>query len=79
MLVKVKENIVVAPRCRQIVLGRLESEKEQSPSTGFCGASSDTYRGNSPRACAITSRVEHTGTFSVTSQHSHTETAVVRT
>ena len=29
-IVKAKENIVVAPRCRQIVLGRLESEKEQS-------------------------------------------------
>jgi hypothetical protein len=29
-LVRSKENIVVAPRCRQIVVGRLESEKGQS-------------------------------------------------
>jgi len=29
-LVRARENIVVAPRCRQIVLGRLESEKAQS-------------------------------------------------
>jgi hypothetical protein len=29
-LVRATENITIAPRCRQIVLGRLESEKEQS-------------------------------------------------
>ena len=40
------------------------------------GASSDTYRGNSPRACAITSRVEHTGTFSGDITDSRTETGV---
>jgi len=29
-IVRARENIVVAPRCRQIVLGRLESEKEKN-------------------------------------------------
>ena len=29
-LVRARKNIIVAPRCRQIVLGRLESEKERS-------------------------------------------------
>ena len=53
-------------------------ERAESPSTGLRGASSDTFRGNSPRACAIKSRVESStqGPFRVTSQHSRTETGV---
>ena len=29
-LVRAKENVIVAPRCRQIIVGKLESEKEES-------------------------------------------------
>ena len=35
-LVRARENIVLAPRCRQIVVGRLESEKEQSLPSPVC-------------------------------------------
>ena len=35
-LVKARENIVLAPRSRQIAVGRLESEKEQSLHSLFC-------------------------------------------
>jgi hypothetical protein len=36
LLVRARENFVVAPRCRKIVVGRLESEKEQSLPSLVC-------------------------------------------
>jgi hypothetical protein len=42
-LVKSMENITVAPRCRQIILVRLESEMEQSTFVSLYRTSSDSY------------------------------------
>jgi len=76
-LVKAKENIVVAPRCREIVLGRLESEKKQSPPPLVCVEPAQIpIEGILP--ARVLSRVELNTqeTSQVTSQNSHTETGV---
>jgi len=60
-LVRARENIVVAPRCRQFVVGRLESEKEQSLPSLVCVQLAQIPIEGKP--CAITCRVERTRTF----------------
>ena len=75
--VKAKENIVVAPRCRQIVLGRLESEKEQSLARLVCVEPTQIPI-NGILPARVLSRIESSThePSRVTSQHSGTETGV---
>jgi len=56
-LVRARENIVLAPRCRQIVVGRLESEKEQSLPSLVCVEPAQIPIVGILSACAL-SRVE---------------------
>ena len=42
-LVRARKNIVVAPRCRHIVVGRLEFDKDQTPFVCLRTASSNSY------------------------------------
>jgi hypothetical protein len=55
-LVKANENITLAPRCHQIVVGRLEAEKDQALPLLVCGTSPNSYRGNPSRSGTQSSR-----------------------
>jgi hypothetical protein len=42
-LIRTTENITVAPRCRQVVVAKLELEKGQKPPTNLCRNGSNSY------------------------------------
>jgi hypothetical protein len=56
-LVRAKENVVVVPRCRQIIEG------EKTPFTHLCGTRPHTDRGNDPSESAYSSRGDPARTF----------------
>jgi hypothetical protein len=64
-LVKARENITLAPRCRQIIVGRMEGRMiKLFPLSCVCGTSPNSCRGNFSCSGTQSRRAERTPVFS---------------